>query len=162
MGKPLFLVLLAPLAVCAAASCSTSSTMGGPDEGQPDATSGGDAASDVSTAETGGDSAFDGGRAGADDAASDALVDAPDSADGDGPGNACPNTFDVGRPDAGGVCCCNYDVGATPLCEADGGSPSCPSGFGLHHDQECDPSSAGSPCTNPPGNVDAGVDAPPG
>ena len=61
---------------------------------------------------------------------------------------ACPNVYDlIGNRDGGGVCCCNSDELATPLCDADGGSPSCPAGFRLHQGEEC--SIAGGPCSLP-------------
>jgi hypothetical protein len=75
----------------------------------------------------------------------DAATDAPP---GDAPSTGvCPNVYDVGNPDAGGVCCCRTDIHGEPLCDADGGSPTCPANLFLYHDLEC--SAAGGPCSLP-------------
>jgi hypothetical protein len=121
----LSLVFLSWLAACATASCTTSGTTDGPSaEGGLDAST-------------------------MDEPAANGGVDAaPDS------GHVCPTIWDLGNPDAGGICCCRGDLTPPPVCDADGGSPTCPAGFDLHHDQECDPATWRGPCTLPQGLPD--------
>jgi hypothetical protein len=118
---PLVLVCCLALAV---AGCSSGDTTSGSPEAGADATSVAEGGGDVATP--------DGAR-------EEGSVEAG--------GGTCPNVWDLGQPDAGGICCCRGDQGNIPICAADGGSPSCPAGWDLHHDQECDPATPNGPCT---------------